>query len=178
MSHISLHDKHFTDFIPAGQIAVRVSELAAVISADFNDKRPLFLAVLNGAFMFCSDLMKQITIPCELSFIKLASYRGTESTGIVKELIGLDENLARRHVILVEDIVDTGNTIEHARDDIAIFEPASVSVVTLLYKPAAFRGKYKPEYAGFEIENKFVVGYGLDYNGLGRNYPEIYQLSK
>jgi hypoxanthine phosphoribosyltransferase len=178
MQRITLHDKTFSAYINAIDIEMRIAQMAADISKDFTDKRPLFLAVLNGAFMFCSDLLKMVTVPCELSFIKLASYKGIESTGIVKELVGLNEDLSGRHIILIEDIVDTGNTLQHARADLEIFEPASVHVATLLFKPQSFKGKRKPDYTGFEIDNRFVVGFGLDYNGLGRNLPEIYQLAE
>jgi hypoxanthine phosphoribosyltransferase len=178
MSHIQLHTKNFRLFLSKQQIAERIAQLSTQLNADFIDKQPLFLGVLNGAFMFCSDLLKEIQVPCELSFVKLSSYKGIESTGIVKELVGLNEDLSNRHVILVEDIVDTGNTLRHLRSDISIFEPASVSVVSLLFKPSAFKGDKHPEYVGFEIDDRFVVGYGLDFNGLGRNLPDIYQLSE
>lgn len=128
--------------------------------------------------MFASDLMKQISIPCEISFAKVSSYHGTESTGKIKELIGLNEELKNKHVILLEDIVDTGNTVDSIFPSILEQQPASLKICTLLYKPEAFVGKNNPDMVGFAIPNKFVVGYGLDYDGLGRNLKAIYQLKK
>jgi hypoxanthine phosphoribosyltransferase len=174
---ITLHDKKFVPFISEQEINAVISEMATKISADFTGKNPLFVAVLNGSFMFTSDLMKKITIDCELSFVKLASYNGASSTGVVNELIGLTDNLNGRHVVVLEDIVDTGRTLEYLLDVLKIHELASLSIATLLLKPDVFDKKYKIRYVGKNIPNKFVVGFGLDYNELGRNLKEIYQLA-
>ena len=135
------------------------------------------MGVLNGSFMFVSDLMKKITIDCELSFVKLASYHGTQSSGAVNELIGLNDDITDRHVIVLEDIVDTGSTLEYLLDVLKTHDTASISVATLLLKPDVFKKKYPIQYVGKEIPNKFVVGYGLDYDELGRNLSAIYQLA-
>jgi hypoxanthine phosphoribosyltransferase len=146
------------------------------ISKDFVGEDPIFLGVLNGAFMFLSDLCKQITIPAEISFVKIASYSGTVSSGNVKTLLGLDIDLSGRSVIIVEDIVDSGLTMDFLRSIILKSNPKKISIATLLLKPEAYQYDFAIDYIGFEISNKFVVGYGLDYDGWGRNLPEIFQL--
>jgi hypoxanthine phosphoribosyltransferase len=177
MADIEIHSKKFIPYISEQEIDEAVTSIAAKINADFEGKKPLLMGVLNGSFMFVSDLMKKITIECELSFVKLASYHGTESTGIVSELIGLNEDLTGRHVIILEDIVDTGSTLEYLLEVLKTNETASLSVATLLMKPDVFKKKYTVHYVGKNIPNKFVVGYGLDYNELGRNLRAIYQLA-
>lgn len=176
---VQIDDKQFEIFIAENEINGEVKSLARQISTDYNGENILFIALLNGAFMFASDLMKEITIPVSISFAKLSSYHGgTSSSGIVKELIGVSESLKGRHIVIIEDIVDTGNTIDSLMPSILAQEPESVKVCTLLFKPEAFKGIYKPDYVGFAIPNAFVVGYGLDYNELGRNLKAIYQLKK
>ncbi len=173
---IQVLDKSFEVFITKDEIQQEISSLAAKINADYQGRDLVFLSVLNGAFMFTSDLMKNISIDCEVSFVKMSSYSGVESRGQVDELIGLGDNLFGRDIIIVEDIVDTGVTIDKI---ISLLEPegvASVKVCTLLYKPDAFKGTKRPDYVGFSIPNAFVVGYGLDYNEKGRNLDTIYQI--
>ena len=171
---IHVKELQFVPFISNHSIAVRVTELANRLTLDYHDKKPIFLSVLNGSFMFTSDLMKSFLSPCEISFIKLTSYEGTHSTGDVKTLIGLNNNLADRHIIIVEDIVDTGHTVKNILELVMEQKPASVKILTLLYKPDAFKETFEIDYVGFEIENKFVVGYGLDYDGFGRNLDQVY----
>ncbi len=173
---IQVLDKQFVPFINATTIADRIAVLGKQINADFTEKQPLFLCILNGSFMFASDLYKHISTPSEISFVKLASYKGTTSTGNVINMIGLDKDLFDRHVIIVEDIVDTGKTLHEFLPTIQHQTPKSISIVSLLQKPEALQHPVEVKYVGFAIENKFVVGYGLDYDGYGRNLPEIYQL--
>ncbi len=175
---IQVHDKFFKPYLLEDQIAHRVSELAKTITADYKDKNPMFIGILNGSFMFASDLFKQIDTPATISFIKLASYKGTSSTGTVITAIGLEENLHGKDIILVEDIVDTGKTMTEFIPTLLQQNPASVRICTLLQKPEALKYPLDVHYVGFSIPNKFVVGYGLDYDGLGRNYPAVYQLSE
>lgn len=174
---IHLHTKKFVPYISEKEIDEVITTIANSINRDFEGKQPILMGVLNGSFMFVSDLMKKITIDCELSFVKLASYHGTESSGVVSELIGLNDDLTNRHVIILEDIVDTGKTLEFLLDVLKTHDTASLSVATLLLKPEVFKKKYPVQYVGKNIPNKFVVGYGLDYDGLGRNLKEIYQLA-
>ncbi len=169
-------DKIFVPFITAQQIAERVKEIARQINADYEGKKPLVIGVLNGSFIFAGDLFRNLTIDAEISFIKLASYKGTSSTGHVVTAIGMEENLKDRHVIIVEDIIDTGKTLHAFMPEIYNRQPASVKIATFLTKPAALKYEVKADYCAFEIENNFVVGYGLDYDGLGRNLPELYVL--
>ncbi len=174
---IKVLDKEFVPFISEQKIAERIQQLALQISKDYEGKTPLFLGILNGSFMFASDLYKQITIESTISFIKLASYKGTTSTGNVITAIGLEEDISQRHVIIIEDIVDTGKTLSAFLPTLRHLQPASVKICTLLQKPEALQHALEVNYIGFEIENKFVVGYGLDYDGMGRNISSIYQLS-
>lgn len=178
LAPIKVHDKHFQVFIPEETIRKRVLELAEQISNDYADLNPLILGILNGAFIFAADLFRHLTIDANISFIKLASYKGTSSAGDVVTAIGLEENLHARHVIIVEDIVDTGKTLHSFMPEILNRHPASVKIATFLTKPSALQYDVKADYVGFEIENKFVVGYGLDYDGLGRNYPDLYILEE
>lgn len=173
---IQVLDKSFDVFIPADEIQAEVASLAKEINLDYFGKDVIFISVLNGAFMFASDLMKNITIPCEISFVKMSSYVGTSTTGEVNELIGLGVDIKNKHVVIVEDIVDTGITIDKIVKLLEVEKPLSFKVCTLLYKPEAFRGNHRPDYVGFSIPNAFVVGYGLDYNEKGRNLNQIYQI--
>jgi hypoxanthine phosphoribosyltransferase len=177
MERIKLNDKEFQLSIPEDTIKDSIRNIAAGINKDLaGGEPPLFLAVLNGAFMFAADLFKELTINCEVSFVKLASYQGTSSTGNVKQLIGLNENLADRRVIILEDIVDTGMTINNLIKQVKGYSPRDVRVATLLFKPDACQEEVKLDYVGMEIPNDFIVGYGLDYDGLGRNYKDIYKV--
>jgi len=176
MKKIQLKDKRFAIEISEDHILKQVRRVAEKINNDLVEKKPLFLVVLNGAFMFASDLMKNIDIDCEISFVKLSSYQGTQSTEKVKELIGLNENLKGRTVVIVEDIVDTGITMEGIINDLHKKGVAETRIATLLFKPEAFQKSYKVDYIGMEIPNDFIVGYGLDYDGLGRNFRDIYKI--
>lgn len=178
MDKIQVLDKSFIPYITAEQIQSRIQELAGNISADFAGKKPLFIAVLNGSFMFAADLFKQIAIPAEICFIKLASYKGTKSTGQVVTAIGLDMDIIDRHVILLEDIVDTGRTLASFLPQLENQQPASLSLAVLLHKPEATVNPVTINYLGFSIPDKFVLGYGLDYDGYGRNLPALYQLAE
>jgi hypoxanthine phosphoribosyltransferase len=172
---VRIHDKVFEPLLSPERIRARVQELAGQIAADYADKTPLLLPVLNGAFVFAADLFRQLGIPSEISFVKLSSYNGL-SGGPSKKLIGLNENIGGRHVLVVEDIVDTGDTMKALYEELGRQGPASLRMATLLFKPSALRHDLKPDYAGFEIGPEFVVGYGLDYNGRGRDLPGIYIL--
>jgi hypoxanthine phosphoribosyltransferase len=176
METIQLHDKLFIPYLSESEILVAVDSLADRINTDYEGKELIFLSVLNGAFMFTSDLMKRITLPCEISFMKVSSYAGTVTTGRVDELIGLTGTVKDRHVVIIEDIVDTGITIDKVIKLLSIQEPASIEVCATLFKKEAYRGIHPPKYYGFEIPNKFVVGYGLDYDQHGRNLSAIYQV--
>jgi hypoxanthine phosphoribosyltransferase len=175
---IQVLDKSFTPYLSAERIAQRIEELGIQITNDYAAKNPLFLCILNGSFMFASDLYKKVDVSSEISFVKLASYKGTSSTGNVVNMIGLDKELFERHVIIIEDIVDTGKTLSEFIPNLLHHQPSSIEIVSLLQKPEALQFDVKVKYIGFEIPNKFVVGYGLDYDGYGRNLPEIYQLSE
>lgn len=173
---IQLHDKEFVPFISAEEIDFAIAAMADEVEADFGDEIPVFIGVLNGSFMVVSDFMKHYRAQCEVSFIKLASYEGTESTSEVKQLIGLNQDLTGRSVVVIEDIVDTGNTLEELK---ALFKKQNVKhfkIATLFLKPEAYKKDIKLDYVGIRIPNKFIVGFGLDYDGLGRNLPEVYQL--
>lgn len=171
-------DKHFRSFISRQELANRIAQLGKQLCDDYRDKKPLFVTVLNGAFMFAADLMREVDIPSEITFVKFTSYQSMHSTGKVDQIIGFQENLWGRHIIVVEDIVDTGITMTEILKEIKTFQPASVEVVTLLMKPEALQKPVKVRYTGFEIENKFVVGYGLDYDGHGRNLHDIYVIDE
>lgn len=176
MSEIIVNDKKFRPYITVAQIDTEVERLAAMINKDYEGKRPLFIAILNGSFMFASDLFKKITIDAEISFIKLASYKGTRSTGHVITSIGLDESLKDRHIIILEDIVDTGKTLNQFLPQLHDQRPASLKIASLLHKPDALLFPIHIDYLGFNVPNKFLLGYGLDFDGLARNLKEIYQL--
>ncbi len=176
MSIVKVKDKTFKTFIPEEKILQRVKEVADKINKDMAGKNPLFLAVLNGSFVFAADLMRYITIPCEISFVKLASYQGTVSTGKIKEVIGINEELEGRTVIILEDIVDTGFTMKRMLETLGTRNPESLHICTLLLKPGKLQIPLNIEYAAMEIPNDFIVGYGLDYDQQGRNLRDIYTL--
>ena len=176
MSIVKIKDKTFRTSIPESEIKERIKAVAAQISHDMEGKNPLFLGVLNGSFIFAADLMREVTIPCEISFVKLASYQGTMSTGKVHEVLGINEDLTDRTVVIVEDIVDTGCTMKRMMESIGTRKPASVHVCTLFVKPDKLEEDIKIDYACFSIPNDFIVGYGLDYDQQGRNLKEIYTL--
>lgn len=175
---IKLWDKYFECYITQQQIQSRVAELAMQIENDYKGRRPMFIAILNGSFMFAADLLRHIQISCEINFVKLSSYKDTESTGKVERLLGLNSDLFGRHIILLEDIVETGLTLSVVFEDLYNKEPISIRSASLLYKPNKNKFATQPDYVGFEIPESFVVGYGLDYNGLGRNLPDIYKVKQ
>ncbi|WP_321479311.1 hypoxanthine phosphoribosyltransferase [uncultured Bacteroides sp.] len=174
MDTIKIKDKLFSASIMEEDILKEVKRVANDINRDLKDKNPLFLSVLNGSFMFTADLMKQITIPCEISFVKLASYQGVSSTGAIKEVIGINEDIAGRTVVIVEDIVDTGLTMQRLIETLGTRGPKEIHIASLLVKPDKLKVKLDIEYVAMKIPNDFIVGYGLDYDGYGRNYPDIY----
>jgi hypoxanthine phosphoribosyltransferase len=173
---MQLHDKQFVPFISAQEIDFAIAKMASLVEADFADEIPVFVGVLNGSFMVVSDFMKHYKKPCEVSFIKLASYEGTSPTNEVKQLIGLNQDLTGRTVIVIEDIVDTGNTVAELKELFKKQNVKHLKIATLFFKPEAYKKDLKLDYIGIRIPNKFIVGYGLDYDGLGRNLPEVYQL--
>ncbi len=176
MAVIKVHDKSFETYLPEEQIQHRIKELATAINTDYEGKRPLFIAILNGSFMFAADLFKHVNIDAELCFIKLASYKGMKSSGNVVTSIGLEDDLFGKDVVIVEDIVDTGKTLHNFLPKLMHQQPNSLKIASLLHKSEATEYPLTIDYVGFDIPNKFVVGYGLDYDGLGRNLKEIYQL--
>ena len=176
MSSIKIKYKTFKVSIPEAQIKARIKELAQQMSRDLEGKNPLFLGVLNGAFIFAADLIREMTIPCEISFVKLASYQGTTSTGSIKEIIGINEDLTGRTVVIVEDIVESGLTIRRMMDQLGTRNPASVQVCTLFFKPERLKEDLKLDYVAFEIPNDFILGYGLDYDQQARGLKDIYTL--
>ncbi|MDZ7743427.1 MAG: hypoxanthine phosphoribosyltransferase [Bacteroidota bacterium] len=176
MKKVQVRDKEFALYLKEKQIQKAVDKLAGQINKEMHGKVPLFLVVLNGAFVFASDLLKKIKLDCEISFVKLSSYAGTKSTNTVRELIGLDRVLKDRTVVILEDIIDSGITMEYTRHKLKGLEAADVRIATLLFKPDAFKKDYKIDYVGIEIPNDFIIGYGLDYDGFGRNLPDIYKI--
>lgn len=178
MSIIKVKDKTFKTSIPEAEILKKIQVVADQINKDMEGKNPLFLAVLNGSFMFAADLMKMITIPCEISFVKLASYQGTTSTGKVREVIGINEDLSGRHVIIVEDIVESGLTMMKMIESLGTRNPASIRICSLLVKPEKLTVPLNIQYAVMNIPNDFIVGYGLDYDGEGRNLRDIYVVAE
>ncbi len=176
MSIVRIKDKLFETSIPEAEIKQRVKAVAERINRDMADKNPLLLAVLNGSFVFAADLMREITIPCEISFVKLASYQGTTSTGTIKEVIGINEDLTGRTVIIVEDIVESGLTIKRMIESLGTRNPEAVHICTLLLKPERLKTPLDIEYVAFEIPNDFILGYGLDYDQQGRQLRDIYTL--
>ena len=179
MKTIRLHDKNFRLAIPNGRICDAIGRVADRINKDYAGREtPLFVGVLNGSFMFMAELMQRITLDCEASFVKIASYSGTASTGKVHELIGLSTDIRGRHVVIVEDIVDTGESIEHMIGELKSHNPASIEVCTLFFKPGSYRKQLPIKYRAMEIGNEFIVGYGLDYDQLGRSLKDIYVVTE
>ena len=178
MKDITIKDRLFEVYLGDQQLSARVAELAKEITARHEAQEVLFIGVLNGSFMFASDLLKNISFPCNISFIRVASYEGTKSSGQVNEVLGLKEKIEGRHVIILEDIVDTGLTIKHLVEDLISRRPASLHIATLLLKKECLQTDIRPEYVGFEVPDKFLVGYGLDYDGYGRNLRHIYAEKK
>jgi hypoxanthine phosphoribosyltransferase len=178
MKEIRILDKIFREFITEEAIRSRVENLAIQLNNDLAGKDVVFLGILNGAFLFAADLFRRIEIEAKISFVKLASYEGTSSSGTIKELIGWNEDIKNKTVVIIEDIVDTGNTLERIVDELIIRKVSEIRIAAMFYKPAAYKKSIKLDYVGFEIPNDFVVGYGLDYDGYGRNLPSIYRLIK
>lgn len=172
---VQVRDLHFSLFISRDEIREQVSQLSQRINQAFREKVPVFIPVLNGSFIFAADLIREIDIPCEVSFVKMASYQGLQTAGTIKEVVGLQVDISGRHVVVIEDIVDTGLTMSHLLESFSRLKPASVTIVTLFLKPDALKVPLDLPYVGFKIPNKFIVGYGLDYNGQGRNLADIYQ---
>ncbi len=174
---VTVKDKSFRPFLEQAVVENRIRELAAQISRDYAGRQPLLVAVLNGAFLFAAELMKGLDVPCEITFVRMASYEKMGSTGRVRSILGLTEGIENRDLIIVEDIVDTGLTMTELLGQLTALRPRSLEIATLLHKPTATRVPLRLRYVGFEIEDKFVVGYGLDYDGLGRNLAGIYQVN-
>ena len=175
---ITIHNKVFKKFISSVKIQKAIGKMAERINKDFKNEKPIFLSVLNGSFLFTADLLKKIKIECEVSFTKISSYSGTQSTGNVNTLIGINENLKGRTVIILEDIVDSGNTLEKIIPELKKHQPKQIITATLFFKPNAYKKKIKLDYIGIDMPNDFLVGYGLDYDGLGRNLSDIYIFKK
>ncbi|RLD76876.1 MAG: hypoxanthine phosphoribosyltransferase [Bacteroidetes bacterium] len=176
MKKVKVRDKEFSLFLTAEDIDKAVEQVAEMINIDMEGRDPLFLCVLNGAFIFASDLLKKVEVNCEISFVKLSSYVGTKTTNTVRELIGLDQVLTNRTVVVIEDIIDTGITMDYTLAKLRKLGASDVRIATLLFKPEAFRKNYPIDYVGIVIPNEFIVGYGLDYDGHGRNLPDIYKI--
>jgi hypoxanthine phosphoribosyltransferase len=178
MADIKIHDKYFVPYLSEQEILSKVKELADKLNEDYKGRRPLFISVLNGSFMFSADLFKYLTIDAEICFIKLASYKGTKSTGHIITAIGLDTDINGRDIVILEDIIDTGKTMNQFLPQITHQQPSSLKIAVLLHKPEATQFPLTIDYICFSIPNKFVVGYGLDYDGLGRNLGQLYQLKE
>jgi hypoxanthine phosphoribosyltransferase len=176
MKEIQVLDKKFRELIPEKEISERIMQLANQINKDFAGQEVVFLGILNGAFLFAADLFKRIDLKARISFVKLASYEGTSSSGTIKELIGWNEDIKNKIIIVLEDIVDTGNTLERIVDELVIRKASGIKIATLLLKPEAYKKDIPLDYVGFRIPNDFVIGCGLDYDGYGRNLPSIYTL--
>lgn len=176
MSNIKLHDREFVRTISNEEIVAEVKRVAAAMNRDYAGKRPLLLGVLNGCFMFAAELMRNLDLECEISFVKLSSYQGVDSTGAVREVLGLSESIAGRDVIIVEDIVDTGLTMKSMLETLEAGNPASVEIASLFVKPSRLQVPVTVKYSAFTIPDRFIVGYGLDYDGLGRNLPDVYDV--
>lgn len=175
---IQVLDKRFRKLFSESEIQERITKMAAEIKADLGDKSPLFIAVLNGAFIFAADLMRAMDFPCEITFVKQSSYQGMDSSGKITQLIGLDRDIKDRHVVIIEDIVDSGLTMYHLRDQLLQQNPASLRIACCTFKPDALKCPLKLDYVGFEVSKLFLVGYGLDYDGYGRQYKDIYVLAE
>ena len=176
MANKRVHDKEFEVYIDNKEIRRVISDMARQINADLAGREVIFLGILNGAFMFASDLFREITLDCQITFLKLASYAGTSSTGTVKRLIGINEDIYDKTVVILEDIVDTGVTLDNIIKQLKGYEPAEIRVATMLFKPEAYTKELKLDYVGIEIPNDFVLGYGLDYQGYGRNLADLYKV--
>lgn len=178
MKTVKVKDKEFELFLSQETIEKAIADVAEKINKDLDGKNPLFICVLNGSFMYASELMKRVNIPSEVSFVKMSSYKGTASTGKIKEVYGLEEDIKGRTIVIIEDIVDTGHTIVQMLDQLACDEPKEILVSAMLLKPAALKHSVKLDYIALEIPNDFIVGYGLDYDGYGRNLPDIYKIKE
>jgi hypoxanthine phosphoribosyltransferase len=176
MASKKIHDRHFEVYITNAEIRKVISDMARRINEDLAGRDVIFLGILNGAFMFASDLFREITLDCQITFLKLASYAGTSSTGTVKRLIGINEDIYQKTVVILEDIVDTGVTLDNIIKQLKGYEPGEIRVATMLFKPAAYTKDLKLDYVGIEIPNDFVLGYGLDYQGYGRNLADLYRV--
>lgn len=176
MKEIAVHNKQFRLLYNASQIEKQVERIAEEIKKEYKDKSPLFISLLNGAFMFTSDLMKLLEIECDLTFVKLSSYDGMQSSGKVKLHFGLDRSIAGRHVVIIEDIIDSGATLNFFLDALKLQNPASMKVAAMFVKTDALKYPVTPDFQGLSIPDKFIIGYGLDYNGLGRNYKDVYEI--
>lgn len=176
MKSVSIKDKEFDLFISEEQILEAIDKVAQQINKDLDGKNPLFICVLNGSFMFAADLMKRVNIPCEISFVRMTSYQGTQSTGQLREIYGLEEDIKDRTLVIIEDIVDTGHTMSLMLEQLTAQNPADIKVATLLFKPDALKYQVKLDYIALEIPSDFIVGYGLDYDGYGRNLADIYKI--
>lgn len=177
METVEIKDKKFSLYISESEIKEEVKKMAAAISSDLEGKRPIFLVILNGSFIFAADLLREISIPCEMKFMRVASYEGTNSTGNVTEVLGLDESIEERTVVIVEDIIDSGTTMNELLKILGRRSPAEIRIASLLVKPKNLKVKLEIDYRCFDIENDFIVGYGLDYNQEGRNLKEIYKIT-
>ena len=175
---IQVHGRSFVRYINESELQNQIKRLASEINRDYAGKRPLFIPILNGSFMFASDLFKELNIEAEICFIKLASYHGMQSSGSVVKSIGLDQDISGREIVILEDIVDTGKTLHEFLPQVIAMQPASVKIATLLHKPEALKHPLQLDYIGFSVPNKFLLGYGLDYDGIARNLKEIYQLDE
>jgi hypoxanthine phosphoribosyltransferase len=176
MKEIHILDKKFNIYLTEKVIQQRIEELAKQVNNELAGKEVVFLGILNGAFLFAADLFRRIDFPARISFVKLASYKGTSSSGSIKELIGWNEDINNKTIVVLEDIIDTGNTLERIVDELVMRKAAEIRIAALLYKPDAYTKQIPLHYIGFEIPNNFVVGYGLDYDGFGRNLPSVYTL--
>ena len=178
MGNVKLDDKVFKPFLTKEEISSAILKMAEKIQSDYEGMNPVFIGVLNGSFLIVADLVREFTGDCEVSFVKMASYEGTNTTGVVNELIGLNHSIENRHVVVIEDIVDSGNTVEKLVELMGKENPASLKIATLLFKPKAYQKQIPIDYVAIEVGNEFLVGYGLDYDGLGRNLKDIYIITE
>jgi hypoxanthine phosphoribosyltransferase len=176
MQKVRIHDREFAVSIPKDRIQERIAELGKKITEDYSGREPVFLVVLKGAFLFAADLLRNVKLDCEITFIRVGSYEGTQSTGVVRSILGLSEKIHDKHLIIIEDIVDTGNTAMHLISELKKSNPLDIKIASLLLKPEALKHNIHVDYVGFSVPNDFLVGYGLDYDGLGRNLNEIYKV--